>query len=170
MAKNDIIPINIDIEDLKSQLHYDFETGIFTRKSTGKKLTTCNTKGYIQIKINRKTYQAHRLAWFYVHGQMPLTFVDHINGKRNDNRIENIRLCNKNQNGVNSGLTSRNTSGYKGVCWHKKKERWIAASKLNGKLIHIGTFIKKEDAIASYVNFCKINHGEFLHSSLLDIS
>ena len=82
-------------EELKELLDYNPETGLFTWNvyNNIKNKTTAGTfnDGYIQIKIKQKIYQAHRLAWLYVYGEWPKGQIDHINGIRDDNRIENLR-------------------------------------------------------------------------------
>ncbi len=76
--------------ELKAVLHYDPETGIFTRYGHNK----CGSKtyqGYIGIGIKRKTYYAHRLAWLYMTGVWPSKEIDHKNRIRDDNRWVNLR-------------------------------------------------------------------------------
>ena len=85
------------VDYLKEILEYNQETGVFTRK---KKISSSNigdvagsveSQGYVIISIKNWPFKAHRLAWFYVHGKWPIDCIDHINGNRADNRIENLR-------------------------------------------------------------------------------
>ena len=82
---------------IKELLDYDKSTGEFTwickrRGASKKKLAGTKTKiGYTMIMIDGKYYLAHRLAWLYVYGEMPKLSIDHINGKKDDNRIKNLR-------------------------------------------------------------------------------
>ena len=76
---------------LLEQVHYDPETGVFTRRKTGKACGRQSVDGYIYIVIKGCSYKAHRLAWFYVHGSWPIFVIDHINRDRADNRIVNLR-------------------------------------------------------------------------------
>ena len=72
--------------------------------------------------------------------------VDHINGDRLDNRKSNLRKCNRNQNCKNTTLPITNTSGYKGVAWHKQRGKWRAFIMLNHKQISLGLYDDKEEA------------------------
>jgi hypothetical protein len=113
----------------------------------------CGTKidGYIIIKIDGKQYREHRLVWLYHTGELPSCQIDHINRIRDDNRIENLRLCpnNNKENGQNRNLNKNNKSGHKGVTWHKSINRWISYIRVENKLIHLGSFSCIDDAIKS---------------------
>lgn len=73
--------------------------------------------------------------------------VDHINHKKHDNRKSNLRICSNSQNIMNKVLNSNNASGVTGVYWNKRKGKWIASITINGKRIHLGYFIKFDDAV-----------------------
>ena len=73
--------------------------------------------------------------------------TDHKNRNKLDNRKCNLRTGNKSLNGINRGLQSNNTSGYKGVYWDKKNKKWCASIKKNNLKIHLGYFINIKDAI-----------------------
>ena len=88
-------------------------------------------------------------------------FVDHINGDTLDNRKANLRLCNNQQNGCNSKLRSNNTSGYKGVHFSKKENKWISAIMCNRKHYRQGCFHSKKEAALAYNKAAVKYHGEF---------
>ena len=152
----------------KDILNYDPCTGVFTKliKSRGshKEVGYVSPKGYRMISISvdgiSKGVRSHRLAWFVYYGEMP-NIIDHINGVRYDNRIINLRSCNNQQNSFNKSLNSNNTSGFKGVYYNKKSERWQSSIKINGKLNHIGCFSTSEEASKAYKEKAKEMHGEF---------
>jgi hypothetical protein len=78
----------------------------------------------------------------------PMT--DHINGDGLDNRRANLRPANDAQNAANSRRRQDNTSGFKGVTWHKWKRRWYARIKCDGQKIDLGYFATPEAAARAY--------------------
>lgn len=152
---------------LRDLLHYDPETGVFTRRTqtapvvkiggvAGTKLVT----GYIGLSVDGKLYLAHRLAWLYVHGNWPTKNIDHKDRDRSNNRIDNLRLCNQSQNTANS---SRKATGIKGVSWFKSRQKWRARITVQYKEQHIGYFDSIEDAQAAYRAKAAELFGEFAH-------
>lgn len=161
-------------ERLREILDYDSMTGIFTyRRSRGPKQkagavagrispkSMDNGGGYRLISIDHVEYGAHRLAWFYVHGEWPALHVDHKNQNRDSNWIDNLREATRSQNMANQGLTKRNTSGFKGVSFHKASGKWIANIKANGKAIYLGLFVTAQEASAAYRTAALEFFGEF---------
>ena len=135
-------------KELKELLHYDPETGVFSR-STGKKKVGCTKPdGYIAIYIKDRVYLAHRVAWLYVYGVWP-NFIDHINQKRTDNRIVNLRSVSQAENNRNMSKSIRNTSGFVGVVWNEPTNNWRAHIHVEGKNKYLGLFDDKFDAICA---------------------
>jgi len=87
--------------------------------------------------------------------------LDHWNNDTLDNRRINLRPATPGQNGANRKKQRDNTSGYKGVSWHKMRNRWCASAKVNGIRIHIGYYLTKEEAYAAYCTFARETWGEF---------
>lgn len=139
--------------ELKSRLHYNPKTGVFTRissSSAGPKIGDIAgwlQDGYRKIMVNGKTYFAHRLAWLYVYGEFPENQIDHINHIRNDNRISNLRDASGSDNQRNQRVAKNNTSGTIGVIFNNLINRWVARIGTPQKRIFLGRFKKKEDAI-----------------------
>ena len=147
---------DITAEYLRSILHYDPATGIFTRKigsanqvKVGDATGSQNGKGYLNIKLQSRPFQAHRLAWLYVYGEWPEDQLDHINRNRSDNRISNLREVTNKQNHQNASKRSDNTSGHPGVSWYKQRSEWRAQITHNYKHIHLGYFNTIEEAVAA---------------------
>lgn len=148
--------MSIDQMYLKTIVNYDKNTGEFTSSVVrggkrkvipGQKLGSLSTKGYVQITIDGRSYGAHRLAWLYCFGFIPKGQIDHINGNRSDNRIENLRECSQSENNENlSNDSDRSSSCIVGVCYAPSRNRWIAYVKKNGKQV-MRICMTKEDAI-----------------------
>ena len=115
----------------------------FSNKNAG---TTVKAE-YLLIRINYIGYLAHRLAWVYMTGEWPTTQIDHINHSGSDNRWINLRDVSSSENSRNSSKYKRNKSGFNGVHFYKARRKWIAYIKHNSKLIYLGVFEDKEDAI-----------------------
>lgn len=154
--------------ELKSQLHYEPESGIFTRLVSNHYMWKIGDvagykrkDGYISIRINKKLYLAHRLAWLYVYGEFPKVGIDHIDGNPSNNSIQNLRNANQSQNCCNARLRTDNTSGHKGVTWTHKILKWRAECYLSGKKYQIGYFYSLEEAVKARNNFTMKLHGEF---------
>ena len=106
---------------------------------------------YIYISITtdgeRKIFSAHRLAWLYTHGSFPMLQLDHIDGNGLNNIISNLRDVTFLENCKNRRLSSKNTSGFTGVYWVEKSNKWLANIYVNGKRIRGGLFLNIGDAI-----------------------
>lgn len=120
--------------------------------------------GYLYISIDDKRFIAHRIVFLWHHGYLPAD-VDHINGIRSDNRIENLRAASRSQNLQNSKKSSRNTSGFKGVSWCKKRMKWRANICANYKQVALGYFDTPEAAHAAYVEAARSLHGDFARAA-----
>ena len=151
MSKRDLTA-----EQLRQRINYDPETGVFTQKvrttsrvKVGERLGSPARNGYLIITLSDRKYPAHHLAWLYVYGEWPRQHLDHVNRVRDDNRIVNLREASKVENGQNTKLSSRNTSGVKGVCWCRQHKRWKAYISLNRSTRALGRFEDINDAIAA---------------------
>ncbi|MFW5447681.1 MAG: HNH endonuclease signature motif containing protein [Methylophagaceae bacterium] len=141
--------------ELMNALHYNEVTGYFTWKvSNNNRIKigdragyTSKRSGYTKIKINRKLYQAHRLAWLYIYGVSPTKEIDHIDHIRTNNSISNLREVTRQENSKNARIRSNNSSGVTGISWFKQTFRWhVQIHDLGGNSKHIGYYINFEDA------------------------
>lgn len=96
-------------------------------------------QGYVIVAIKGERYRAHRIIFLMHRGYLP-EFLDHIDGNRQNNKIENLRECTKSQNNCNAKMSINNTSGAKCVSWHKKTKGWRVVIVFNGKENNYGTF------------------------------
>ena len=103
-----------------------------------------------------KILYAHRV----IMGASPEQDVDHINRDKLDNRRANLRFATASQGNANR-VNARNTSGYRGVRWHKGNGRWFAAICVNRKHIHIGAFRDPRRAALAYDLAAYLHFGEF---------
>jgi hypothetical protein len=143
-------------EYLRSVLHYNPDTGIFTRKvstsprvKVGDVAGSLDGHGYLRITVQSRLYQAHRLAWLHTYGEWPTGQIDHINRVRTDNRISNLRDVTHKQNNQNRSKSSHNTSGHTGVSWFRRTGKWQTHITHNQKSIGLGYFDDLEAAIAA---------------------
>lgn len=149
----------IDQRELKRQLTYDPKTGFFERtlEWSGKHLKGQvghgGGKGYKVIEIGGRRYRAHRLAWMYVHGVWPEHEIDHINGNRLDNRMENLRDVTRRVNGQNlrTQFRGKTVEAPLGVSWHRVCKRWRAMIWDGSKNIYLGLHDTPELAHAAYL-------------------
>lgn len=134
----------------------------------GDKAGAMGNHGYWSIKVDGQRYLAHRLAWLYVYGHFPNADIDHINGCRLDNRIENLRDVSRSENIQNVRRPRCNsTTGLLGVqC--TDSGRWSAAIGVNGGTTHIGVFATKELAAEAYLNAKALLHPGFIKQDLRD--
>jgi hypothetical protein len=156
---------------LKSVLHYCPETGVFTHiprqreafetdrafnswitKYANTVAGTVGYKGYRVIMVNKKIYRAHRLVFMYTNGEFPTQEVDHINGRRDDNRWANLREVSGADNSRNRRISKNNKSGANGVYYyprHNRRKHWRAEIRHNTKCIIIGYFHSFEEAVSA---------------------
>ena len=127
-------------------------------RKVGDALSSLTDKGYLRASVGGKSYRVHRLIFLYHHGYMP-TQVDHIDGNRMNNRIENLREATSSQNNQNRKATS--SSGIKGVIWHKQSRKWVASICVNRKSVHLGSFLSIEEAALVANKARQSAHGEF---------
>lgn len=116
--------------------------------------------GYRHISINGVYFYVHRLVFLIHHGFIPEK-VDHINGIRNDNRIENLRAATQSQNLWNMKIRSSNKSGVKGVFFCNTKKKWVAKFNMYYKAYYAGSFNTIEEAEEAIIKKREILHKEF---------
>jgi hypothetical protein len=159
-------------ERLRELLQYNPDTGIFTwikpssnRIKVGSVASCKDAYGYIVIRIDSKLYKAHRLAWLYCFNEFPEMSLDHVNGKKDDNRLDNLRECSSQDNNRNKSRQSNNSSGHVGVSYYAPYSKYRAGITINKSTLHIGYFDTVEEASLAYQNKAKDLFGEFKRES-----
>lgn len=162
----------ISQERIKEVLSYDTDYGIFTWLDhvTHKKTKHPGNKGkksrYGQIKIDNVSHYSHRLAWVFVFGDIPDNMlVDHKDGDTGNNKISNLRLSTKVQNGCNSKIRTHNKLKLKGVEQHRDTKRFAARITVNGERINLGTYDTAEEAHKVYCDAAVKYHKEFARTN-----
>lgn len=128
--------LNSIFEYKDGNLYYKERIG---KMLAGQKAGSLRQSGYVAIVVNKVPRYAHRLIFMMHYGYFP-KFIDHINGVKNDNRIENLREATKNQNAWNTTKTILNTSGVKNVYWSKRDKKWNVRISANGTYKSFGNY------------------------------
>jgi len=142
-------------ETLKEKgFSYNPETGLLTGIK-GHVIKRRNNEGYIYCKVRYEKKQesvlGHRLAWYLYYGKLPFNYIDHIDGVKDNNKIDNLRDVTKAQN-------SLNRTKAKGVHWHKRVKKYCAQIQIKAKKTHIGYFDDEIDARKAYLEAKKKYH------------
>lgn len=145
-----IIPnLKVDTEDLSKILKYKWHL------SKGYARATTRENGFCEsIRMHRLIINAPK----GVH-------VDHINGNKLDNRKENLRICDSQKNQGNSKLRKDSTTGYKGVSFDKRKNKYHSRMRVQGSLIHIGYFESSLDAARAYNIAAEEWYGQYFRGN-----
>lgn len=126
----------------------------FNKKYAGKEILNKASTGYIQVcfkfrnsLINEDiTLLAHRVSWFLFYKYWP-KIIDHIDGDKLNNKIDNLREVTHSENIYNSKKRTDNTSGKVGVSFKVDKNKWKAYYNQDGKQIHLGYFETLDEAV-----------------------
>jgi len=138
---------------LKELLIYLPKQGLFVWRVSrgtvraGSLAGTPHSEGYIQIQVDGDLYLAHRLAFLFMKGAMPIE-VDHENHVRNDNRWVNLWAACRLTNMQNTSMRADNSSGKTGVSWDKRRRAWQIRIQIDGVETQLGYSDSLEEAIA----------------------
>jgi hypothetical protein len=155
----------LSYDDANRLFEYDYKTGeLYWKINVAKNVKSGMVAGksrkrdlYKTVTIKRKQYQAHRIVWLIVNGNMPKEFIDHINGDRTDNRIFNLREATHSLNAQNVRKPSKaNTSGYLGVSF--KRGAYESSLTFAGKSIYLGRYDDPKIAHQAYINAKRKHH------------
>lgn len=133
---------------MESTLEYNPYSGIISK--AGVRVDRPDLyKGYFRVYFNGKYHKAHRVAWYLTYGEWPKDQIDHIDGDKSNNRINNLRDVDQTTNMYNQKKAHKhNSTGIIGV--GKSGKKFVAKIKVGGKLRHLGTYDTKEEASQAY--------------------
>lgn len=141
----------LDYEYISKHLRVEAETGrlFWIKPKDGRQLHKeaghCDKTGYRRICLNYKMYLAHRVVFLLIHKRWPL-MLDHIDRNPRNNSPSNLRETNHSENAMNSEVRRDNTTGFKGLFFDKRNNKWSARKR--GK--SLGSFLTKTEAILAY--------------------
>jgi len=147
---------------LHELLNYNEATGVFTRKTSkkgspaGAVVGSRENTGYLKMSIDGKIYRAHRIAWIYFYGEIP-GVIDHIDGDRSNNAIQNLRNVDQKTNMENKRMFKRHLAGA-----HRCRDKWRTSITVDRKTVHIGVFDTAEQASAAYIDAKRKYHKGFV--------
>jgi HNH endonuclease len=168
VSPNYVHPISHDV--LKSILHYEPNTGVFTRirpTNTRTKIgeivgSHSGSDGYLRVSVGGRLYMGHVLAWLYMTGEYVVRGIDHKDTNRSNNAWSNLRKATFSQNCLNRSLRTDNALGMKGVYVDRSKSpSYRAQISIDGKQKCLGRFRTAEEAKAAYDAAAVKFHGEF---------
>jgi hypothetical protein len=139
---------NFPLAELRSAFSYNPATGEFLRSDGRPSGVTGG--GYLKFYFKRKWWSGQRLIWYYFHGVWPEKTIDHKDRNAVNNRIDNLREASDQEQKINRGLHSNNTSGARGVYQQRRGKKWMSLISVNGKLKYLGTFAEKSAAEHAY--------------------
>jgi hypothetical protein len=155
----------------RSLFEYDPGTGIVRNKVGRGRVRAGDLAGWVRqdgyhvIVVDGEPYTGHRIAWLLAYGEHAKEEIDHINGRTADNRLANLRLASRAQNNRNVRVRKDNSSGFKGVSWHKAGKKWSAYIRVNGRTMALGLFHSIEEARNARVEAERVYFGEFIRTS-----
>ena len=147
-------------EYLNKLFDYEPVTGrLFWKKSlsnrvkVGDQAGSYMSNGYLTVQINKTPWLVHHLIWIIHNDVHPKEHLDHLNGIRNDNRIENLREAPQKINLRNAKMRSNNISGVTGVSFVAKRDKYKARIMVNYKEKHLGYHLTLAEAVAARENY-----------------
>ena len=138
------------------------QDGFLVKKSTGKVVVCSETKGqrYLRILVDGKAKPLHRIIFMLLNGYIP-KIIDHIDGNKLNNKIENLREVTQQQNCLNRKHHKNSKSPYKNVIWNNSAKKWAVTMQVNGKRKYFGVFEDIELAELIAIEARNKYHGQY---------
>lgn len=154
-------------EIINQQFTYDSITGDLVRKFSkgaaraGSPCRAVHKRGYYISSVNNIPILVHRMIWIMHFGNIPPDKnIDHINGDKQDNRLENLRLTTIQENNQNIRKPPRhNSSGLLGASWSSRECKWVCVISENNKSVRVGAYKTKEEAHQAYLEYKRKIHS-----------
>jgi HNH endonuclease len=139
---------------------FEYKDGLLYRKNGQFKglAGTLHHSGYWQVKVGKKSMWSHKIIFAIHHGYFAKQ-IDHIDGNKLNNRIENLRESTSQQNHWNVGVSKNNKSGYKNIYF--QNNRWRVMMRIDKKMTQIGSYEDIELAQLVAIEARNKYHKEF---------
>lgn len=124
-------------------------------------IATLSHYGYVVVGVDGRQHKAHRIVWVLHNGSITDDPIDHVNGFKSDNRIENLRSCASKENSRNRNPKTNSRLGILGIRQQSKRRCFEARISVNGRSVYLGTFPTIEAAEAAHRVASEKYHGEF---------
>ena len=147
----------VSLDFVLEHLEYVRSTGLLLQKKPRSKISvgsiagSVTPYGYRYIQLAGKKYAAHRLVWLIEHGSFPKLFIDHIDGNKLNNKIENLREATSKQNNENKGVPKNSKTGVRGVSYNRKLKKYVAQIQHNGVGHYLGIHDTLDGAREAYL-------------------
>jgi hypothetical protein len=159
-----------DYDLLHQMFLYGPDTGLLSwsirpgpAAAPGDRVGNLSRDGYLRVKLQGQEMRVHRVIWKMVYGRDPEFIIDHIDGNRTNNRLENLRQATYSQNIANSRIPYDNTSGLKGA--HFLRGKWVSSITVRGDKKYLGIFKTPQEAHAAYCTAAREHFGEFARTN-----
>lgn len=127
-----------------------YKTQVAQRVKVGDEAGYVHHKGYRHLNVKNKSFMVHRVIWLIENRRWPTGQIDHINGSKTDNRIENLRDASNRENCNNKEM--HRSGKLVGASFCKRGRKWISQIRIGKRTIHLGAFNSELEAHNKYIS------------------